>query len=181
MVMGHVLLLNNKHRFKMKKYFYILTLCVLALSSCKKDEEVGGTAVQGMSNEWYVQVQAVNSSTGEIITPYSAGYSTLSTYNTADNSSTMMWMDDSKSFYGLKAKVNVDQANKTFSVTNADELYFAIHVTIKNGKIIKDGAVGPVSKAVTDAISYEATFDDDPATTYQFKGYARTRFVGDDH
>lgn len=92
-----------------------------------------------------------------------------------------MWIDDSQSFYGLKAKVNVDLGNKTFSVTNADELYFGVHVTIKNGKVVKDGATGPVSKAVTDAISFEATFDDTPGITYQYKGYARTRFPGDDH
>jgi hypothetical protein len=166
----------------MKKYFYILTLCVLALSSCKK-EEVGGTAVQSLANEWYVQVTQINTATGAVIDDTDKTYYTLSTYNTADNSPTTMWMDDSQSYYGLKAKVNVDLANKTFSVNNGDEQYDAgVKVTITNGKVITNGAVGPASKALTDAISYDARFSNDPDNiTYRFKGYGRTRFPDDDH
>ncbi|CAM4196473.1 Lipid-binding putative hydrolase [Pedobacter westerhofensis] len=164
----------------MKKYLYILTLCVLALSSCKK-EEVGGTAVQSLANEWYVQVTQINATTGAIIDDSDDSYYTLSTYNTADNSPTVMWMDDSQSYYGLKTKVNVDLANKAFSVTNADELYFGVKVTITNGKVVTDGAVGPASKAVTDAISYDAQFSDTPGVIFRFKGYGRTRFTEDDH
>lgn len=165
----------------MKKYFYILTLCVLALSSCKK-EEAGGTAVQSLANEWYVQVTVIDAATGAVIDDTDKSYSTMSTYNTADNSPNTMWMDDSQSYYGLKTKVNVDLPNKAFSVTDAVEEYGDdVKVTITNGKVITDGAVGPSSKAVTDAISYDARFSDDPGTIYRFKGYGRTRFPEDDH
>lgn len=163
----------------MKKYFYILTLCVLALSSCKKDEEVGGTAVQGMSSEWYVQVTAIDPVSGAVIDDTDLDYYKISTYNTADNSSTLMWLDD-PSYALFKSKVNVDQANKAFSVTAAEDINSTAKVTIKNGKIVTNGTVGPSSKAVTDAISYDLIYGTDP-TIYRFKGYARTRFPGDDH
>ena len=164
----------------MKKYLYILTLCVLALSSCKK-EEAGGTAVQSLANEWYVQVTQIDAATGAVIDDTDKGYYTLSTYNTADNSPTVMWVDDSESYWGLKTKVNVDLASKSFSVTNAEELYNGVTVTIQNGKVVTDGAVGPASKAVTDAISYDALFSDNPGVILRFKGYGRTRFPEDDH
>ncbi|MBB6499639.1 lipid-binding protein [Pedobacter cryoconitis] len=172
----------------MKKYLYILTLCVFALSSCKKDAGPGGTAVQNMANEWWVQVQTVNPTTGAVIDNTDKHYYKLSTYNTSDNSSTMMWFDDSdaKGYNGEKIKVNVVQSSLTFSVTNAADVSGNIPapgtVSVANGKIIPNGAVGPSSKAVTDAISYDVTLASDVTPViYRFTGYARTRFVGDDH
>jgi hypothetical protein len=165
----------------MKKIIYLMALCLLVFQSCKKEEVAGGTAVQDMAGEWWVQVQIINTADGSIVQPYSDDYSSISTYNTSDNNPSEMWMDDAKSYYGLKAKVKVDYVNKTFTATDAPELYFGVTVTIKNGKIIKDGAIGPVSKDVTDAISYDAIFSDDATHTYQFKGYHRTKFSGDDH
>jgi hypothetical protein len=164
----------------MKKYLYILTLCVLALSSCKK-EEVGGTAVQSLANEWYVQVTQIDAATGAILDDTDDSYYTISTYNTSDNSPTSMWIDDSESHFGLKAKVNVDLGNKSFSVTNADELYTGDKVTITNGKVITDGAVGPASKAKTDAISFDLSYASEAGVILRYKGYGRTRFVEDDH
>lgn len=172
----------------MKKYLYILTLCVFALSSCKKDAGPGGTAVQNMANEWWVQVQTINPTTGAVIDNTNKTYFKLSTYNTSDNSSTMLWFDDSdanKGALGEKIKVNVVLSSLTFSVTNATDVSGNIAkgtVSIANGKIIPNGAVGPSSKAVTDAISYDVTLSaDNPSVIYRFTGYARTRFVGDDH
>jgi hypothetical protein len=165
----------------MKKIIYLMAFCLLVLQSCKKEVVAGGTAVQDMAGEWWVQVQIINTADGSVVQPYGEDYSKVSTYNTSENTPNQMWMDDAKTYYGLKAKVTVDYVNKTFSATDADENYFGIKVTIKNGKIVKDGAIGPVSKDVTDAISYDATFSDDPTHTYQFKGYHRTMFPGDDH
>jgi hypothetical protein len=42
-------------------------------------------------------------------------------------------------------------------------------------------AKGPVSKAVTDSIYFEAEFSDDPGEIYQLAGYRRTRWHEDDH
>ncbi|WP_285059817.1 lipid-binding protein [Pedobacter ginsengisoli] len=167
----------------MKKYIFILSFLVVGFSSCKKDEVAGGTAVQDMSGEWWVQVEErVTQPNGDVTikTPFGPYYS-LSSYNTADNSSTVMWLDDSQSFYGLKAKVNVDVNNKTFSATAADELYFEVTVDIKNGQVIKNGAIGAVSKAVTDSIAFDAVFSDSPKSLFRYRGYHRTKFPGDDH
>ncbi|MBB6273570.1 hypothetical protein HDF26_004030 [Pedobacter cryoconitis] len=166
----------------MKKYLYILTLCVLSLASCKKDEDPGGTAVQVMANEWFVQVQTVDPS-GTVIKPFNT-YSPVSTYNTSDNSSTLMWLNMSatdKNVIGFLAKVNVDLGSKSFNLTSGDDMRNSRKITVKNGKVVTNGTVGPVSKAVTDAISFDITVDSNPSVIYQVKGYARTRFAEDDH
>ncbi|MBE5317762.1 hypothetical protein IM793_01225 [Pedobacter sp. MR2016-19] len=160
----------------MKKYFYILTLFVLSISACKKDEPVGGTAVQDLSGEWWVQID------GE------GDYYGISTYNTADNSSTQMWLNLTK-LYGnadntVFGKVNVNLDSKTFTgqnIANAGTYPGGLTFTVTNGKITPNGAVGPSSKAQTDAISLDVVFSDDAGTVYHLKGYHRTKFVGDDH
>ncbi|MES2457620.1 MAG: lipid-binding protein [Bacteroidota bacterium] len=163
----------------MKKYIYILSLFVLTLSSCKKDEVVGGTAVEEMSGDWWVKFERVDDK-GVVELPF-GNYYPLSTYNTSDNSPSLMWLDDQNAYYGLKAKVNVDYSGKTFVATDAEELYYGVTVTIKNGKVIKNGAVGAVSKAVTDSIAFDAVYSDSPGKTYRYRGYHRTKFSGDDH
>jgi hypothetical protein len=159
------------------KFIYAFTTLVLIaiLGSCQKDEIIGGTGVQAVSGEWWIQTDDAGGG------DFSDDYYKLSTYNTAANSTNEMWLDDGESYYGLKAKVNVDLATKTFTVTNADELYFGVTVTIKNGKIKTGVAKGPSSGAVTDSISFDAEFSDSPGDVYKFKGYRRTRFSGDDH
>ncbi|WP_214227209.1 lipid-binding protein [Pedobacter sp. B4-66] len=166
----------------MKKHIYILALLLITLSACKKDEVVGGTAVQDVSGEWWLQVQVVDQE-GEIIEDYSdEAYTGWSTYNTADNSNTQMWFDDGGNYWVVKGKVNINLANKTFSGENIQNESYDSKFTITNGKILVGAAIGPVSKAVTDSISYTATFDDDDNNfIYHFKGYRRTKFSGDDH
>jgi len=164
----------------MKKHIYIFALFLLTISACKKDEVVGGTAVQDVSGEWWLQVQVVGPD-GEILDDYSdEAYSSLSTYNTADNSNTQMWFEDG--YWGVKGKINIDLTNKTFSGSDVQNEAYDSKFTITNGKILVGAAIGPVSKAVTDSISYTATYsDDDEGLTFHFKGYRRTKFPGDDH
>jgi hypothetical protein len=164
----------------MKKYIYILGLFVIGMSSCKKDEVIGGTAVQDMSGDWWVKFEIVNASTGVVDQPF-GNYYPLSTYNTSDNSPSLMWIDDHNSYYGLKAKVNVDYTNKTFTATDADELYYGVTVVVKDGKVIKNGAIGAVSKAVTDSIAFDVIYSDSKDQIYKYRGYHRTKFPGDDH
>lgn len=164
----------------MKKHIYIFAFLFLVISACKKDEVVGGTAVQDVSGEWWLQVQVVGPD-GEIIDDYNdEAYSSLSIYNTADNSNSQIWFEDG--YWVVKGKVNVNLGNKTFSGDNVQNVTYDSKFTITNGKILVGAAIGPVSKAVTDSISYTATYDDDlDGNTYHFKGYRRTKFSGDDH
>lgn len=162
---------NMKTLYTIAAFLLVMFLAV----SCQKDPLPGGTAVQNMSGEWWLQTD--NASGGA----FGSAYSSLSTYNTAANLPAEMWMDDGNSYYGLKAKVTVDQAAKTFTATNADELYYGVKVTITKGKIVTGVAKGPGSGAVTDSISFSAVFSDSPTATFKFKGYRRTKFGEDDH
>jgi hypothetical protein len=144
-------------------------LVVLTLSSCEKDPEAGGTAVQSMAGEWWVQLDRAGA------------YYHFSTYNTAANLGSEMWLDDLESFWQMKGKVNVDLATLTFSANNIKNEYYDITFNIDSGKIIQNASKGPVSKAVTDSISFVAEFSDDPGTKYRLSGYRRTRFSEDDH
>jgi hypothetical protein len=161
----------------MKKYIYILGLFVIGMSSCKKDEVIGGTSVEDMSGEWWVQIDGEGS------------YYSLVTYNTSDNSASQMWLDASGFWAGagehVSAKVNVDLPNLAFSVTNAPNVgqYYddAMTMTVEGGKVIKNGAIGPVSKQATDSIALTITFSDAPDDHYKLTGYHRTKFPGDDH
>jgi hypothetical protein len=159
----------------MKKILFALFITIVTLSSCQKDPEVGGTAVQAMAGEWWLQID------GE------GDYYHFSTYNTAANSSTEMWIDDLGSFWSadgsVKGKVAVNLADLSFSGANIENADPEVPITfsIESGKIIQNGAIGPVSKAVTDSISFIAEFSDDPGTKYNLSGYRRTRFSEDDH
>jgi len=167
----------------MRKYMYILSLLIIGLSACKKEEPIGGTSVQDMSGEWWVQLDA------------KGDFYKIVTFNTADNSSSQMWVDLTE-FWGtntppkqlVQVKANVNTGDKTFSITNGtnvpDNGYKNdpnLKITIKNGKVITDGAVGPGSKQKTDAISLDVEFSDDPGTIYKLSGYHRTKFPDDDH
>jgi hypothetical protein len=162
----------------MKKniFFYSIIASIITLftiTSCEReDPDPGGTAVESMANEWWV---ALSDDPGN--------YYHFATYNTTSNSSTEMWLDDYENFWQAKGKVAVDLNSLTFSGANVQNGYYPSTFTVTNGIIIKNGAKGPVSGAVTDSISFDIVFDDDPVvgTVYHFSGYGRTKFSEDDH
>lgn len=141
---------------------------------CQKDEDIGGTAVEKLAGEWWVQLSV----DGNLV---SQNFFPLLTYNTADNAGNKMWLDDEEAIWPFKFKVDVNGANQTFSATGAESLYSNITINLQNGKVLTGVSKGPVSQAVTDSIYFEAEFSDDPGTVYQIHGYARTRYVEDDH
>jgi hypothetical protein len=159
----------------MKKIICLLVLITTVfLGACKKDFNPGGTQVQSLAGEYWVQI---DDGTG-----YSTAYYKISTYNTAANVATEMWIDDADAVFGMKGKVSVNISALTFNGTNIANAYSdgPPTFTIQNGLVTKKGAVGPGSGDKTDAIYFEAKFAGD-ATTYKFKGYARTGFDSDDH
>ncbi|WP_316819436.1 lipid-binding protein [Pedobacter gandavensis] len=171
----------------MKKYIYILSLFMISLSACKKEEPVGGTAVQELSGEWWVQVKIG----GQFSPSYGEDYYKVITYNTSDNSATQMWLDVSSIWANpnnnekVFAKVNTNVADLSFSADKAKNAgpYYDPTMTfnVTKGKVTKNTYVGAVSKAVSDGISFEIEFSDDPGTIYQLSGYHRTKFPEDDH
>jgi hypothetical protein len=176
----------------MRKYMYILSLLIIGLSACKKEEPIGGTSVQDMSGEWWVQAKDAD---GKFSTFLGEDFVKIVTFNTSDNSTSQMWVDLTE-FWGtntppkqlVQVKANVNTGDKTFSITNGNNVPDNgykndpnLKITIKNGKVITDGAVGPGSKQKTDAISLDVEFSDEPGTIYKLSGYHRTKFPDDDH
>jgi hypothetical protein len=161
----------------------ILFLLVVSVVSCKKDDyNAGGTSTQALANEWWVQIDD-----GHPTDPnFGPGYFNLSTYNTAADDGTQMWFDDmknSKSFWDIKGKVNINVGAQTFSGTNIANQYYSSKFTITNGKVITNGAHATGSKTVVDSIFLNITFDDDlpGSPVHKISGYARTKFPEDDH
>ena len=166
----------------------ILVLFVLtAFTACDEtgDTNPGGTSVEKMAGDWYVQTLV----DGEVLIDYKL----LSTYNTAANNGSEMWIDDHKGIYWFKFKTPVNIEALTFTGSNLASSVidddsttpdvietYDINVNITNGKIIKNGATSTGGHTV-DAISFDAEFSDDPGTIYQIVGYRRTGFLEDEH
>lgn len=168
----------------MKKIsFFLLSIGIFLIQSCKK-EEIGSTATEKMSGEWSVRADALNSD-GSLFAEdvYELGHFLLSTYNTADDNTSQMWLDDSDNFWKFKGKVNIDYASLAFSGENVQNVSYDSKFTVLNGKILKGLAHTP-SGMVADSIVFEIRFDDeDPATPfdrYRITGYRYTGFVADE-
>jgi hypothetical protein len=159
-------------RNRLITYTFAIAITGILLTACKKDDEVGGTAVQKLSGEWWIQLKVNN-------TPVIPNYFKVSTYNTSQNVGTEMWLDFPD--WPFKGKVSVDANALTFQATKSQSDLSAVSARIQNGKILQNGSKGPSSKAVTDSIYFEGEFTDDPGTTYQITGYRRTRYSEDDH
>jgi len=158
----------------MKKIFYIMLLGVMVITSCKKEAEIGGTAVKDMSGEWFLRYSDDGGETW-------SDYTHFSTYNTASNSTSEMWLDDLETFWQMKGKVSVDFTNKTFSGTDIENQYYDSQFTIMDGKVLKGAATAPASGAKTDSLYFKATFSDDPGAEYILAGYKKTGFLEDEH
>ncbi|WP_345950434.1 lipid-binding protein [Mucilaginibacter sp. PAMB04274] len=157
----------------MKKIIYILVAFAFAFSSCRKDEiEAGGTNVQEMAGEFWVQADDGDDS-----------FYKITTFNTASNSSTQMWLKEED--YGYQTLVNVNLTDGTFSQPNGTDItgsYIAKPIVITAGKIVKNGTKAPGSGVPTDLITFTATFSNASGNNQvTYTGYRRTKFLSDDH
>jgi len=159
------------------KYIFILFAMVVALGACDPNDTIEDYTIEHTSvgemlaGEWYVTYTL----DGDVW----ASNSKISTFNTAADNGTEMWLDDDKNFWGLKSVVNCNTENNTFSVEAADELYFGITVNIKNGKVLP-GAGTTAAGNVTDSIYMEVEYSDQPGT-FIVSGVRRTGFLEDEH
>jgi hypothetical protein len=160
----------------MNRIFKISGIIILLFSiSCtRKLEAPGQTNTVAMSNEWWVTL----SLNGEDL----IGNPVLfSTYNTSQNVSDSLWLDDLNNGYQFKVKVLADPKNETFSTDSAQNESYDIRVHIANGKIIPNGGKGKSTGSIVDSIYMEASFGDDPGDTYIISGVARSRWAQDDY
>lgn len=176
----------------MKKYisFALLTIALsFGFTSCdvETDEEPGGTNVEKMAGRWEVQVDIVDKD-GKLLyaDPYEMGIIEIRTYNTADNSSTQMWLDDLKNFWNFKFKISIDYAARTFSCGETDyDADGTGKAIVTNGKIL-EGAAKNLHGMPNDSISFDIAFSDDDADgddtpdpycyIYRFSGQRYTGF-----
>lgn len=154
-----------------KTVLLLFTIGVFVVS-CDEggDPDPGGTEIEKVAGEWVVNITRDGAD-------FSHGH--ISTYNTAANTTSEMWLDDLESGWGLKSKVNLNLETLSFSGTDLPELYYDVTVTVTDGKIIKNGATAP-SGTVTDAISFTAVFSDVPTRVFVYSGYKRTGFLEDE-
>ena len=147
----------------------------MIISSCQKEEEISGTSVEAMAGQWFLKLSEDSGKT------YNDDYYHISTFNTAANSSTEMWLDDHGEFYEFKGKVAVNLATLTLGGKDSiNNEYYDVKYVIKNGKVIKNGAKAPGSKALTDSLYFQVEFADDPGTAYTLAGYKKTGFLEDE-
>jgi hypothetical protein len=177
----------------MKKYMILLFASLtFALAGCERETEPGGTAVEKMAGDWWVTVDMVEN--GTVVAKDLVGHIQMSTYNTAANLPTEMFVDDLANFWDYKGKVKADAGLLTFGsedeVTNLS--YEDSKFKITNGKILLNQALSP-SELPVDSIVFEVSFNDDGyyddndeyvaapyAYTYRVSGFRRTGFADDD-
>ena len=165
----------------LKKHILTLLLSAFLITSfvaCDEggNPDPGATSAVEFAGDWYLIGYFPD---GTIA--YNSGYHTYTVYNTADDNGDF-WIDDHGDFYEIKTKVTSNPETLTFSgPPNAPELITGGTVTVSNGKIIKDGGRGSGSGTVVDSMYFEAEFDWDPGTVYQFAGHKRTGFLEDEH
>ena len=155
-----------------------ICLCLFSMSwvSCDLGEEpvIEGVAIQEMTGEWWVTFTVG----GEDI--YGLGYTLISTYNTASNSTSEMFLDDLEHTWAFKVRVPINFESRTFSGSELANLTYEITVNVSNGLITK-GSTESTGGNITDGISFDVEFSDDPGTVYHMEGYRRTGFQEDEH
>jgi len=158
------------------KYILFLSMFSLVLSSCDLGEEpeIGGVAIQEMTGEWWTTFTVG----GEDI--YGLGYSLITTYNTAANSTSEMWLDDIEHTWAYKLRVPINFEGRTFSGTDLVNEAYEITATVTNGSITHGNTMSTDGN-ITDGISFDIEFSDDPGTIYHVEGYRRTGFQEDEH
>jgi len=151
----------------MKKYISFVWMAValcLGFVSCdvETDEKPGGTNVQKMAGRWEVTLDIVGEN-GDVLAedPFGFGVFEIQTYNTADNSPSLMWLDDLKNFWAFKFKVNVNYQARTFSAEETDyDAAGSGKAIVKNGKVL-EGAAKNLHGMPNDSIVFDIAFSDD--------------------
>lgn len=170
----------------MKKLFILCFFLVFA-AGCEtyKDYDIEYSPVYPLSGEWIVKF------TDTSVTPSSSGLFVLSTFNTADNSTSQMWIRATSTstsaaniaYTGaFTGKISCDVAAKTFSGTNVVNTLVttgAPTFTITGGTVITDG-FDTATGGKSDKITFTMTDSRKPGKTKTVTGFRRTRWLEDE-
>lgn len=172
---------------KIDRLIIIIGLLYLGVTSCKKETEIELGPVYPMAGEWWVTVQFDDGVNG-VGHWYGDDYFHFMTANTAANTSDELLIDDFD-FWESRVKANLNLSARTFSVTDAPDLNYALDdplpdpyptVTITNGQVIVGGGTS-IGGNQTDSIYMEVTYSDDTdGYTYIISGHKRTGFLEDE-
>lgn len=164
---------------KIFKIFTVMCCLVFGFTACETydDPEVEYSSIALMSGEWIVKLTDPSNVAAKAV---------MYTYNTADESTTQMWLrigtaTASNAKFGVRGKVGIDLANKSFSVVGEQNAYLTTNskFTVTGGTVITDGATTP-SGHKADAISFKLTSDKNPGVEYTVEGYRRTGWPEDE-
>jgi hypothetical protein len=158
----------------MYKKFIFIAFVLLAIAGCKKSFDPGATKAKDIANEWWVNLYQGGKA-------LYGSYGKIATYNTATNTDTM-WIDDLGNIWQFKIRSPFNPTDLTFKATNAPNYWpnYPITVTVTDGKVMLKAAKSATG-VVTDSIYFKVVFSDDPNTTYEIKGTARTGWAEDDY
>ena len=176
---------------RMIKKLFILCLFLVVAASCEtaKDYEMEFTPIYPLSGEWMVRF------TDTSVTPATSELRVMSTFNTADNSSTQMWIratsvlnagnaDANQAYPGrFDGKINCDVTGKTFSGEKVVNTYStaktALTFIITSGTVITDG-YDTATGGKSDKITFTITDSRKPGKTITVEGFRRTRWLDDE-
>lgn len=171
---------------RMIKRLFILCFFLVSAASCEtyKDYEIDYSPVYPLSGEWLVRF------TDTSVTPNTtSGIIVLSTFNTADNSTTQMWIratstSTNASYVGrFTGKINCNVAGKSFSGDNAANTFYTVApiptFTITEGIVVKDG-YDTATKGKSDKITFKMTDTRKNGKVYSVSGFRRTRWLEDE-
>ncbi len=168
----------------MRYRIFIIAALFVSLYSCTEDIDLWESPVKDFAGDWYVRYD--HETYGE--DPFGAGFNGLTTYNTAVDDGTEIWLTDEGHFWDYKVRIPVNVDGLTFGsetpVTNFVDGY-EIEVVVKNGKVIKEAALLP-SGVMADSIYFEVWFEDLEGATgiaddvLYVGGYRKTGFSEDE-
>lgn len=163
------------------KYIIVLLVMVSSFVACDPNDTIEEYSIEYVSpigemlaGEWYVTYKV------DGVDVYDMGYTKVTTNNDAANEGNKLWIDDHKNFWWMKALLNCNVEDLSFSATDAAELYDDITVTITNGKVIPNGGLTAAGN-VTDSIYMEIVYSNDAPRVWTVSGVRRTGFLEDEH
>lgn len=156
----------------------ITALAFIALSCDKDDTDPGRTSVEEMAGDWWVTYEYESNGVWH---DSGVGHQRFTTYNTAANSDSEMWINDGAHFWDFSGIVAVDYTKKTFTSNGMiDNASYESQFEITDGKVLKDGAITP-SGQPADSIVFYVKFDDDTDNIlWKVSGFRRSGFPADD-
>lgn len=126
----------------MKKIILFFSICLtVGLTSCFEEVEVFDTETLDYSGRWYFQVKAED---GAPLHNY--GSHMLNVYNTSENVSDKIWIDDIKNIFGTRIKYDLNGGIEAFS--SVDQTEGGAGLNARDYPRVKNDPAGPDETAM---------------------------------